>query len=154
MSELQVVVFSLNGQLFGAEASQVFQIIKYQEVMEISEMPGFIEGVLNYRGTVLPVISLTKRFGFGETATGKKTKIIVSNIEGKLAGFIVNDVIEITGFADENMEPVPKVGGNEMVAFIKKVGKKGDRLISIIELDRVLQDTEIKSLSIEAPQNV
>lgn len=146
MSELQVVVFSLNGQLFGAEASQVFQIIKYQEVMKVPKMPEFIEGILNYRGTELPVISLNKRFDLGEAALGKKTKIIVSNIEGKLAGFIVNDVIEITVFTDEYLEPVPMLGNSEVAAFLKKVAKKGDKLISIIDLDRVLKDAEINSL--------
>ena len=153
MSELQVVIFSLNGQLFGAEASQVFQIIKYQEVVKIPRMPRFMEGILNYRDTVLPIISLNKRFDLGETVFGKKTKIIVTNIKGSFAGFIVNDVIEIAGFTDNNLVPVPTVGNTEFAAYLKNVGKKGERLISIIDLDKVLEDTEIKKLSINIPQN-
>ena len=96
MNELQVVVFRLNGQLFGAETSQVFQIIKYQQANKIPRMPRFIEGIINYRGEVLPVIDLNRRFELGDSEINKKTKIIVSNIEGKLTGFIVNDVVEIT----------------------------------------------------------
>jgi purine-binding chemotaxis protein CheW len=152
MNELQVVVFSLNGQFFGAEASQVFQIIKYQEAAKIPRMPKFIEGILNYRGTVLPVISLNRRFDLGDTTVGKKTKIIVSNIEGKLAGFIVNDVIEIAKFSEDDIEPAPLGVSGEAAAFLKKVGKKGDRLISIIDLDRVLESSEIKRLTIKAPE--
>lgn len=152
MSELQVVVFSLNGQAFGAEASQVFQIIRYQEAAKIPRMPRFIEGVINYRGAVLPVISLNKRFDLGDTAVGKKTKIIVSNIEGKLAGFIVNDVTEIARFTDEDVEPAPLTGNNEIGAFLKKVAKKGNQLISIIDLDKVLEDAEIKRLTIKMPE--
>lgn len=153
MSELQVVVFSLNGQIFGAEASQVFQIIRYQEVTKIPRMPKFIEGILNYRGSVLPVISLNKRFELGELTAGKKTKIIVSNIEGKLAGFIVNDVVEIARFTDEDVEPSPLSVKSEAAAFLKKVAKKGSQLISIIDLDKVLEDAEIKRLSIKTPEN-
>ena len=151
MSELQVVIFGLNGQLFGAEASQVFQLIKYQESAKIPRMPKFMEGVLNYRGTVLPLISLNKRFELGETIADKKTKIIVSKIDEKLAGFIVNDVIEIRGFKDDELDPVPVVGNNEIAAFLKKVGKRGDNLISIIDLEKVLEDSEIKRLSVKVP---
>jgi purine-binding chemotaxis protein CheW len=154
MSELQVVVFSLNGQVFGAEASQVFQIIRYQEVTKIPRMPKFIEGILNYRGSVLPVISLNKRFELGELTINKKTKIIVSNIEGKLAGFIVNDVVEIARFTDEDVELAPISIESEVAAFLKKVAKKGNQLVSIIDLEKVLEDTEIKRLSIKMPENV
>jgi purine-binding chemotaxis protein CheW len=149
MSEVQMVVFKLNGQMFGAEASQVFQIIKYQESARVPRMPKFMEGVLNYRGSVLPVISLNRRFDLGETIADKKTKIIVSKINGKLAGFIVNDVIEIKGFSEEEMDPVPKIGNNEIAPYLKKVGKKGDTLVSIIDLEKVLEDSEIKRLSVK-----
>ncbi len=74
MSELQMVVFSLNGQFYGAEASQVFQIIRYQEVTKVPGMPRFIEGIINYRGSVLPVINLNKRFELGELNVTRKTK--------------------------------------------------------------------------------
>ncbi len=153
MSELQVVVFSLNGQVYGAEASQVFQIIRYQEVIKIPRMPKFIEGILNYRGSILPVISLNKRFELGEGTINKKTKIIVSNIEGKLAGFIVNDVVEIARFTDEEVEPAPLCIESEVAAFLKKVAKKGSQLISIIDLDKVLGDSEIKRLTVKMPEN-
>lgn len=154
MSELQVVVFSLNGQTFGAEASQVYQIIRYQEAVKIPRMPRFIEGIINYRGAVIPVISLNKRFELGDLSVGKKTKIIVSNIEGKLAGFIVNDVVEITPFSDEDIEPAPMIANSNVAAFLKKVAKKGDQLISIIDLEKVLEDSEIKRLTIKVPESV
>ena len=150
MSELQIVVFSLNGQLFGAEASQVFQIIRYQEITKVPGMPKFIEGVLNYRGKVLPVISLNKRFELGETVVGKKTKIIVSKIDNKLAGFIVNDVAEIKSFTGDQLEPVPVIGG-QTAGFLKEVAKNGDKLISVIDLEKVLKDSEIKKLSVKMP---
>lgn len=153
MSELQVVVFSLNGQTFGAEASQVFQIIRYQPVAKIPRMPKFIEGIMNYRGSVLPVINLNKRFEIGDTIFGKKTKIIVSNIEGKLAGFIVNDVVEIARFTDEDIEPAPIASDSNAGAFLRKVAKKGNQLISIIDLDKVLEENEIKRLTIKMPES-
>jgi len=150
MSELQTVVFNLNGQFYGAEASQVFQIIKYQEVTKAPRMPKFIEGIINFRGTVLPIINLNKRFELGELEIGRKTKILVIKLGDKQAGFIVNDVSEIVKFSDEDIEPAPSLLYGEANSFLTKVGKKGDMLVSIIDLEKVLKDSEIKRLNVKA----
>lgn len=147
MSELQVVLFDINGQLFGAEANQVFQIIKYQEATKMPKMPKFIEGILHYRDTVLPIINLTKRFDMGEILINKKTKILVTRIEDKYAGFIVNDVSEIVKFTEGEVDPAPAMLNSEASAYLKKIGKKGDKLISIIDLEKILNNNEVKKLS-------
>lgn len=152
MSELQVVVFSLNGQLFGAEASQVFQIIKYKEATKVPRMPKFIEGILNYRDSVLPIINLARRFDMGELEITKKTKILVTKMEDKLAGFIVNDVTELMKFTDEDIEAAPLMINSEVGAYLKKIGKKDGKLISIIDLEKVLNDNEIKRLAVKLPK--
>lgn len=77
MSELNAVIFNLNGHLFGADALQVSQIIKYQEPARIPRMPSFIEGVINYRGRVLPVINLVKRFELGKMDVNKKPRSLL-----------------------------------------------------------------------------
>ena len=150
MSELQTVVFSLNGQFYGAEASQVFQIIRYQEVTKVPRMPKFIEGIINYRGSVLPIINLNKRFELGELDINKKTKILVTKLGDKQAGFIVNDVTEIIKFSDEDIEPAPSLIYGEANSFLTKVGKKGDMLVSIIDLEKILKDNEIKRLNVKS----
>lgn len=148
MSELQVVVFELKGQLFGAETSQVFQIIKYNEPEKMPKTPKFIDGILSYRDTVLPVINLAKRFDMGETAVTKKTKILVTRIGDKYAGFIVSDVTEIARFAEEDVSVTPPVMNRETEAYLSKVGRKGDKLISIVDLQKILSEAEIKKLSL------
>lgn len=147
MSELQVVVFEVNGEFFGAEASQVFQIIKYQEATKVPKMPKFIEGILNYRESVLPVVNLAKRFDMGDIAVNKKTKILVTKIEDNFAGFIVNDVSEIVKFSDSEVDSAPNIINGETAAYLKKVARKGDKLISIIDLENILTASEIKKLS-------
>jgi len=150
MSELQTVVFSLNGQFYGAEASQVFQIIRYQEVTKVPRMPKFIEGIINYRGSVLPIINLNKRFELGELDINRKTKILVTKLGDKQAGFIVNDVTEILKLSDEDIEPTPSLLYGESNSFLTKVGKKGDMLVSIIDLEKILKDNEIKRLNVKS----
>jgi len=146
MSELKVIVFDLNGQLYGAEASQVFQIIRYKEPEKVPRMPKFIEGILNFRDSVLPVINLVKRFKLGESEITKKTKILVTNLGDRYVGFIVDDVAEIAGFTDDEVDPVPAVEKTGASAYLKKVGKKNDKLIFIIDLENVLNENEIKRL--------
>ncbi len=147
MSELQVVVFEVNGEFFGAEASQVFQIIKYQEATKVPKMPRFVEGMLNYRESVLPVVNLAKRFDMGDIAINKKTKILVTKIEDNFAGFIVNDVSEIVKFSENEVDPTPDIISGETAAYLKKVARKGEKLISIIDLENILTAGEIKKLS-------
>lgn len=150
MSEQQTVVFNLKGQLFGADASQVFQIIRYQEVTKVPRMPRFLEGIINYRGDVIPVVSLIKRFDMGEDTITRKTKVLLTRIDGKLAGFMVDDVAEILRFTEEETEPAPGLLYGEAGTYLKNVGKKGDKLVSIIDLSKVLNDSEIKRLNVKA----
>jgi len=153
MSELNAVIFNLNGQLFGADASQVFQIIRYQEPVRMPRMPSFIEGVINYRDTVLPVINLVKRFELGSMDVNKKTKILVTRIGEKYAGFLVNDVTVIIRFAEEEVEEAPSVVNAGTASYLKKIGKKGDMLYSIIDLENILNEAEKKRLPAPGPKD-
>lgn len=147
MGGIQAVIFDINGQLFGAEASQVFQIIKYKEATKVPKMPKFIEGILNFRDSALPVINLAKRFDMGETTINKKTKILVTRINDNYAGFIVNDVSEILQFAENEINAAPAIMFTEASQYLKMVAIKGEKLISIIDLEKVLNESEIKKLS-------
>jgi purine-binding chemotaxis protein CheW len=146
MSELNVVIFNLNGQLFGAEASQVYQIIRYQGPEKLPRMPRFIEGVINYRDSVLPVINLVKRFELGDAPVTRKTKILVARLDDRYAGFVVSDVSEIMKFDDEEVEQAPSAVTAGTSSYLKKIGKKGDRLYSIIDLENILNEAEKKRL--------
>lgn len=152
MSELQVVVFSLNGQLYGAEAFQVYKIIKYQVPVKVPQMPEYIDGIIKYRNSVVPVIDLANRFELGRSEITKKTKIIVVKIDDKMAGFVVNDVNEIAKLVDDEIEAAPMILESTSGTYLKKVAKKGDDLISIIDLYTVLDSDEVKELSIEVQE--
>ncbi len=146
MSELQVVVFRLNDQLYGAEAFQVYQIIKYQVPVKVPKMPVYIEGMINYRDTVLPVIDLSRRFDVGKTEITKTTKIIVAKADNKFLGFVVNDVTEIIKLEESEIEEAPNVLKSTSGAYLKKIAKKGENLISIIDLYSVLDKNELEGL--------
>ncbi|AEV69201.1 chemotaxis protein CheW [Acetivibrio clariflavus] len=149
MEGIQIVVFTLNDEMCGVETTQVKEIVKYESITKMPDMPKFIDGVISLRGTVVPVVNLNKRFGLGETEITKKTKIIINDIEGKLIGFIVNDVSEIIKIPAEDIENTPDLIKGTHNAYLKNVGKKGDQLISILDLSAILTDTEIKSLDVK-----
>lgn len=145
MEEMQVVVFTLNNEYCGVETSQVQQILKYQDITKVPRMPKFVDGVINLRGKVVPVINLNSRFDLGETKVTDLTKIIVTMINNNLVGFVVNDVIEIIKLGQDDLEVAPKImqsGGD----YLKSIGKHGSILISILDMDHILSASEVKKL--------
>jgi purine-binding chemotaxis protein CheW len=146
MGECQIAIFSLNNQFCGVETSQVQSIIKYQELEKVQRMPKFIEGIINLRDKAVPIISLNRRFELGETKITENTKIVITRINESFAGFMVNNVDEIIHLSDEEIEATPEIickAGNK---FIKGIGKKDEKLINIIDFNRLLTDSEIKML--------
>jgi len=149
MSEFQAVVFSLNNQLCGADTSQIQEIIKYQDVSKVPDLPEFVDGIINLRGKVVPVINLNKRFRLGDIDITGKTKIIIAKTENSLIGFIVNDVIGILRFSDEDIEMTPGVVLNNDNKYLKGIGKKDGMLISMLDLSRILTESEVEKLDVE-----
>ncbi|NLL04633.1 MAG: purine-binding chemotaxis protein CheW [Clostridiaceae bacterium] len=148
MDGIQIVVFTLNDEICGVETTQVKEIVKYESTTKMPNMPKFIDGVINLRGTVVPVVDLNKRFALGNMEITKKTKIIINDIEGKLVGFIVNDVSEITKIPAQDIEDTPEIIKKIDNSYLKNVGKKGEKLISILDLSTVLTDTELNSIEL------
>ncbi len=92
------------------------------------KMPNFIDGIINLRGIVVPVVNLTKRFNLGETEITKKTKIIIIEIEERLIGFIVDDVTEILKLSSQNIESTPDIIQKSYNHYLEYVGKKDDKI--------------------------
>ncbi len=147
MSDTKVVIFSLNDELCSVEASIVYKIEKYSEVSLIPQMPDYISGLYNLRGRVVPVIDLNKRFNMGDSEITKKTKIIITEKDNQLYGFMVNNVLEIINLDEksiDNSEAVLKVNNKK---YIKGIGKKDDKLFSIIDLNEILHIDEVEEVN-------
>jgi purine-binding chemotaxis protein CheW len=145
--ENQIVVFSLNNQMCGVDTSQVQEIIRCEGVVKMPDMPHFIDGVINLRGRVVPIVNLNVRFELGETVITEDTKIIVANIKDILTGFIVNDVTEILGISENEIENAPGILISGKNPYLTGVGKKGDMLISMLDLGKILTEVETKEIS-------
>ncbi|MDP4183207.1 MAG: chemotaxis protein CheW [Bacillota bacterium] len=150
MSDMQVVLFNLNGIACGALSSQVQEIVRHQEVNKVPNMPKFIDGIINLRGKVVPIVNLNKRFNVGETPITKKTKIIITIIDNSYIGYLVNEVSEITKFSDKNVESPSEILKRINNTYIKCVGIKDEKLTLILDLTAILNDSELELLDNKA----
>ncbi len=146
MADTQVVIFILNNELCSVEASMVFKIEKYSEVSTIPQMPDYIKGLYNLRGRVVPVVDLNKKFSMGDSEITKKTKIIITEKDGQLFGFMVNNVLEIINLKDDSIDKSDAIIKVNNKKYIKGVGKKDEKLFSIIDLNEVLRETEVQEV--------
>lgn len=147
MSAIQTVIFFARSQMFGVDISQVQEIINYQDVEKVPGMPAYMEGMINIRGSVIPVISMHKKLGIEPSSINDETKIIITNFDNRAYGFIVDSVSEINIFMDSDIEPVPDLlyaGGNN---YLQCIAKKGERLVSILNLRNILSVAEIKEVN-------
>ncbi|ACL74969.1 chemotaxis protein CheW [Ruminiclostridium cellulolyticum] len=154
MNDMQVVVFELNNELCSVETSIVFKIEKYGSISLVPQMPDYIKGIYNLRGKVVPVVDLNKRFNLGESEITKKTKIIITEKNDQLYGFMVNNVTEIINLDEKSIdrsEAVLKLNNKE---YIKGIGKNDGKLFSIIDLNEILYNEEIKEVTTVLSENL
>lgn len=134
--EEQLVVFQLNDQQYALPINETQEIIRMADVTKLPNTNFYVEGIINLRGTILPVISLNRRLGLPETEINEDTRIIVVENNGNKVGMIVDSVLEVGRFTQKEVEPPNLVGDN--VDYLKGVVKKGEQLWLLVNLDTVL----------------
>ncbi len=151
---IQVVSFKIGDEEFGVNILQVQEINRLVQITQVPNAPDFIEGVMNLRGRIVPVVNLRKRFGLPQKEYDKNTRVVVVELNDKTVGFVVDSVSEVLRFSNSDVEPTPDLItgiGNE---YITGIAKLGDRLLILLDLEKVLTVEEKESLK-EAllPQN-
>lgn len=144
---LQLVTFSIGGEEFGVEILTVQEIIRMLEITRVPKAPDFVEGVINLRGKVIPIIDLRKRFGLESKSYDKNTRIVVIEINKMIVGFVVDSVSEVLRIPEDTVEPPPPVVAGLDSEYISGVGKLEDRLLILLDLDRLLSREEKSVLS-------
>lgn len=143
---LQLVTFSIGEEEFGVEILKVQEIIRMLEITRVPKAPDFVEGVINLRGKVIPVIDLRLRFGLQAKDHDKKTRIIVIEINHMIVGFVVDSVSEVLRIPAGTIEPPPPVISGLDSEYISGVGKLDDRLLIMLDLNRLLSREEKSAL--------
>jgi purine-binding chemotaxis protein CheW len=144
--EHQFVIFELEGEYYGVPIAEVETIIKMQAVTRLPNMPGFLQGVTNLRGKVLPVVDLRSRFGMSCGAATDKTRIIVAALEAHHLGLVVDGVSEVMTVPAGAVEPPPSFTASVNASFITGIARVGSRLIILLDLFKVLREDEQEAL--------
>ena len=147
--ELQLVIFRLRGEEFGAEITSVLEISRVLEITHIPEAPGFVEGVVNLRGQVIAVVDLAKQFGLTpQVELPKSARIVVVEVSGETIGLIVDEVPEVLRVAEEAVEPTPEIIQTEVKRdYLRGLAKLGDRLILLLDLHKLLAPQKLEQVS-------
>ena len=147
----QYLTFALGSEMFAVGILNVKEIIEYGNLTEIPMMPAFIRGVINLRGSVVPVIDLSARFGGSQTEVGRRTCIVIVEVEDDDAkhdiGIMVDAVSEVLDIPGSEIEPPPAFGAKIRADFIFGMGKVAGKFVIILNINKVLSVEEIALLT-------
>lgn len=154
----QYLTFTLSGETYAVDSRAVREIIQHSQMTTVPLMPNFVRGVINLRGSVVPVIDLQARLGGATTEFGKKTCIVIFDVardgERVELGLLVDAVSEVLTIPGSSIEPPPKFGGGLKREFIRGMGKVAGRFVILLETDKALDIDEMAHLVEQAQTSI
>ncbi|KAB2920440.1 MAG: purine-binding chemotaxis protein CheW [Bacteroidetes bacterium] len=135
---IQLVSFNIGDEEFGVDILKVQEINRMVEVTRVPNAPEYVDGVINLRGKVIPIIDLRRRFGMPRKEKDKNSRIIVVELTGKVLGFVVDAVSEVLRIPGSVTEPPPSIIAGIKAEYITAIGKLENRLLILLDLERVL----------------
>jgi purine-binding chemotaxis protein CheW len=148
-SERQMVLFELGAEIYGLDIAAVHEIIRMQPITRVPKAPSYVEGVINLRGKVIPIIDMRKRFGLEKIESSKNNRIVVVNIQDTILGIIVDAVTEVLRISNESIEPVSDVITNSNSDYLLGIAKLNEKMVILLELSKLLSgDAAITHLAL------
>lgn len=142
MARRQLVVFKVGTEEFAVDIMLTREVVLMHDITPVPETEGYVEGVMNLRGHLLPVLDLRKRLRVSRPVETRDRRIIVTSVEGRLAGLIVDGASEVIRVNDDMIEPVPNLISEIGAAYVQAVVNVNDRFITLIDLENAFsQDT-------------
>jgi len=143
---LQLVSFNVGSEEFGVDILKVHEINRMTEITRVPKAPEFVEGVINLRGKIIPIIDLRKRFGMEQKDKDKNTRIVVVEINEQTIGFVVDSVSEVIRMPMENIDDAPELVTGIDADYIKGVGKLEKNLLILLDLEKVMSKQELQKV--------
>lgn len=147
IKEIQIACFRLGDDLYAADIMRIREIIRPQKLTSLPKSPSFVEGVLNLRGTVIPVIDLRKRFDFPVADLDKNTRLLIVTVGKQLLGLEVDEVTEVITIHLTDIKPPPQVVKGVSAEYLVGVCLAKESLIMLLNLDKILTDRESTELN-------
>lgn len=146
----QFLTFQLGDELYGVDILRVQEIKGYTAVTKIPNTPPHIKGVLNLRGTIVPIVELRTKFGMPTIDYTMFTVIVVVVVREKVMGLVVDAVSDVLNIDKKDIQPAPQFGAKVDVSFLNGIGKSGDKLVALLDMDRLLNEGDIQDVTAAA----
>lgn len=137
-NEQQFIIFMVGKEEFGLEVLKVQEIIRYLVPTKIPYAPIYVEGVIDFRGEVIPVLNMRRRFGLLEQKDYDVQVIIVTEFNGKIVGLTVDCVLDIVNIPEEKIQVATEFTVQKKTRYLKAMGKLGNRLILLLDMDKIM----------------
>jgi purine-binding chemotaxis protein CheW len=144
-SDLQVVSFSVGQEEYGVDILRVQEIIRTRHLTRVPTLPDYVDGVINLRGKVIPVVALRRKLGMDATKDDQRTRIVVVEVCGQVLGFVVDAVSKVLRVGAETVEPPPQLGAVSR-EYMNGIARFEERLLLLLDLER-LMDGEAQQLT-------
>jgi len=146
----QFLTFSLDDEIFALDIGKVREVLDFTTVTKVPKTPDFMRGVINLRGSVVPVVDMRLKFGLTPTEKCVNTCIVIAEIEmdgdTTVVGALADSVQEVLDLEQDQIEPPPKIGTRLDTDFIKGMGKNEENFVIILDIDRVFSSTELATV--------
>ena len=142
--ELQIVGFRIGQETFALPISLVHEIVRLPEIAAIPHAPDYVEGVMNLRGRIVPVIDLRRRLGEAAVENSRKNRVLVVDVEGRAVGLLVDSASEVLKVSEAAIEPPPNLFAEAASNYVTGVAKHQGRLIILVDLKKILQNGELR----------
>ncbi|UFT98277.1 chemotaxis protein CheW [Radiobacillus kanasensis] len=147
------IVFQLNDQEYGADIQQVLSIEKLQDVVQLPQTPDFIKGVINLRGSITPILDLKQRLHMEEATYTDQTRVLIASMNNVQVGLIVDVATDVIDIDESVVEPAPDIAGGVSSVYLKGVAKLENRLLLLLDLERVLSFEELNEVKQAVEEN-
>jgi purine-binding chemotaxis protein CheW len=151
----QYLAFRLDKELYAINVGSIKEVLNVPKITKVPKMPIYMSGIINLRGSAVPVLDLCKKFSFGETAFTSDTSIIVIEVETRdedgvtsksVIGIFSDEVQKVITIEPQSIEPPPRIGIAIDTAFIRGMGRLGEQFIIILDIDKILTENEMQVL--------
>ncbi len=147
IGQFQCVTFTLEHEIYGINVMQVQEVLREVEVAPVPGAPNYILGIINLRGNVVSVIDARTRFGLPVKDSDDMTRIIVIEVQQQIIGILVDSVAEVVDVKSDEIDSAPNVGNSESSKYIDGVVSRGDMLLILVDLNKLLSDSEWGEIS-------
>lgn len=148
MDGTQYVVFSLNEQSYGLEISKIKEVLSYRKITPLPYVDGFVKGIINLRGIILPVFDLREKFSLPVADDTSFHVIIVVEIAGRVMGVVVDEISDVLEILPENFQPTGNLPPGLRQEYLLGVGRSGDEMIILLNLGQLLSAEDLEQLDV------